>query len=767
MKNISNKKYNDIITSYEYAEKLSSALAQITKSLEVSDSDLAVSADSLTKIACLALQTSRVEVLEITDCGRAMRYVSCYDTTADGYVYDRPDFELEKHIEYKELLESERLISTNNNDVVELLINSRDAYSYKAVATLDAPIKVKGKLAGIVCIEQEPSESYPKKREWTIEEQNFASSLADLMTLAIIGAELRMAHELSEAANRAKSEFLAVMSHEIRTPMNSVMGFAELASSNSDNPQLVKEYLAKIIDGTKWLLNIINDILDISKIEAGKMELEDEPFELPDIISRCQSVVLPAAKDKGIELRVYAEPLYGKMLLGDPVRLYQVVLNLLSNAVKFTEKGIIRLSVKIENVEENSATVYIEINDTGIGMTPKQVSEIFESFIQADSSTMRKYGGTGLGLAITKKLVELMGGELKVSSTLGEGSTFSFAIKFETINDSDYSPGYLSYNTIEKPNFEGAVLVCDDNYMNQQVIREHLVNVGLNTVVVDNGLLGVEKVKERISKDEPPFDLILMDIYMPVMDGIDAAVNINRLETGTPIVAVTANIMASEIERYKKHGINDYLGKPFTSQELWRVLLKHLKPVSLEMVDGDEHERKANEILKKLQHRFVKDNQDKFDEIIKALTANDFKLAHRLIHSLKGNAGQIGKSTLETAANSIEILLRDEKLPIPNKLLNQLEIELKRVLDDLQPLLDKTEDEAEPMSTEQIIELLNSVTGMLKSKNPKVMKQLDNLHALPVEEKLVAELIRQIEEYDFTSALKIIEELKKKEWQNI
>jgi len=405
-----------------------------------------------------------------------------------------------------------------------------------------------------------------------------------LFIAGTIEKQIDKMREAAENANKAKSVFLAYMSHEIRTPMNSIMGFSELAleTPKDDAAPQVREYLNKIKDSTKWLLNIVNDILDISKVESGKMELENVPFTLEEVFSRCQSVILPIIKDKHLELSVYAEPTTGKKLLGDPVRLYQVLMNLLSNAVKFTNTGKIIVASTVKSSNNNKTTVYFEVKDTGIGMTDEQIQKVFSPFIQADSSTTRNYGGTGLGLSITKNIVELMGGELKVTSSPGSGSSFSFEIIFNTIDTSDETNDSKKHELIQKPQLNGLILVCDDNPMNQMVISEHLAQVGLEIVIAENGKIGVEKVQERRQKGEKPFDLILMDMFMPVMDGVEAASEILALNTGTPIVAMTANVMASDLENYKKQGMVDYISKPFTSQELWRVLLKYFAPVNKE-----------------------------------------------------------------------------------------------------------------------------------------------------------------------------------------
>jgi signal transduction histidine kinase/CheY-like chemotaxis protein len=387
--------------------------------------------------------------------------------------------------------------------------------------------------------------------------QNVWKNLIDM------AENLEDAREAAEFANRAKSDFLATMSHEIRTPMNSIMGFTELALDTVVNAQ-TKDCLIKIKDSTELLLRILNDILDISKIEAGKMELEYVPFNLHEVFARCQSVALPLIKEKGLELNIFEGPLRGKKVIGDPVRLYQALMNLLSNAVKFTKTGTVNFSLAIKRSVKDSATVHFEVKDSGIGMSPDQIQKIFEPFTQADSSTTRNFGGTGLGLAIAKNIVELMGGKLSVESTIGIGSTFSFEITFNTVDSYDSPAEFKESGIIEKPFFDNFVLICEDNRMNQEVVCEHLSRGGIRTMVADNGKAGVDAVRKRVEDGKPPFDVIFMDRFMPVMDGIEAASKIMNLDTGTPIIAMTANIMAGEKEKYRKNGMPDCLGKPFT-----------------------------------------------------------------------------------------------------------------------------------------------------------------------------------------------------------
>ena len=237
----------------------------------------------------------------------------------------------------------------------------------------------------------------------------------------------------AEARDKAKTQFLAAMSHELRTPMSSIMGFAELALKQSTSEQNTS-HLSKILDSTKRLMHIIDDILDISKIESGKFELQNEPFLLRDVFEQCQSIISSQAADKNLLLKFSVPTLPDRLLLGDPLRLYQVLLNLLSNAVKFTAKGFVELAAQVTQVTDDSVTISFKVFDCGIGLTSEQKEKIFQPFVQADSGTTRTHGGTGLGLAIASHLVEMMGGKLEVESTPRAGSTFSFEVNFEIID---------------------------------------------------------------------------------------------------------------------------------------------------------------------------------------------------------------------------------------------------------------------------------------------------------------------------------------------
>ena len=562
----------------------------------------------------------------------------------------------------------------------------------------------------------------------------------------------------AEVANRTKSTFLANMSHEIRTPMNSIIGFAELAQYG-DIPDKTRDYLTNIQESAQWLLNIINDILDISKIESGKIDLETIPFELPDIFAHCQSAIIPKTVEKGIMLYCYAEPSIGKKLLGDPIRLRQVIMNLLSNAVKFTNAGTVKLLASVTKSDEENATIQFEIKDSGIGLSKEQIERIFEPFKQADDTITRKFGGTGLGLTITKNIIELMGGTLKVESAIGIGSRFCFELEFGLIDDeSEQMIEKITVSDFEQPNFKGEILICEDNSLNQQVICDHLARVGLRTVVAYNGKEGVDAVEERIRNNKKPFDLIFMDIHMPVMDGLEAAEKIAELGAKTPIVALTANIMSNDLELYKASGMADTVGKPFTATDLWRCLVKFLTVDSYTDINPNRQAAEEAEGQKMLKTNFVKNNQETFYEFITSVENDDIKTAHRIAHTLKSNAGQINQKRLQAAAAVAEAMLSEGKNELNSEHIHDLDVELKNVLKELAPFLKETRVAAAPgdIDLEKTLKFLEELGLLLKEKDTHCIERLDEIAAIPGSE----ELLKHVEGFKFRQAIISLNSLK-------
>ncbi|MCL2183758.1 MAG: ATP-binding protein [Chitinispirillia bacterium] len=578
------------------------------------------------------------------------------------------------------------------------------------------------------------------------------------------------AARLAEEASQMKSSFLANMSHEIRTPMNSIIGFSELALDNNDFSQKTRDFLEKIKSSSEGLLAIINDILDISKIEAGKIIIENIPFDLHEVFKICQNIVNPKAQPKNISLFCYSEPAAGKKLIGDPVRLRQVLLNLLTNAVKFTNYGIVKfLSSITKEHEDGSVTVHFEVKDSGIGMDEEQLAKVFDPFTQADNSTTRKYGGTGLGLTITKNLIELMGGKLKVESSPGIGSKFHFDLTFQTCGANVKTEAFeddAAAGTV-RPHFDAEILVCEDNEMNQIVITEHLARVGIKTAIAANGKIGVELVEERIAgSGKKNFDLIFMDVHMPVMDGLEAVKKLAQMGNTAPIVALTANIMTTDQEAYQKHGMNEYLPKPFTKHELWNCLLKYIKPVRLESITTGEKQTQDNSDDKlriRLITNFLKDNQNKGAEIRNALSSGDTKLAHRLAHTLKGVASLVKQPVLQSVAYAVEHALYTENTGSAETLMETLEAELSKSLAELTRAMesaqanDGTGTPAKAIDKKQALELIGKLEPLLENSDSECLEIIDGLRSISATKKL----IEQVEDYDFDLALETLYTIKR------
>ena len=489
-----------------------------------------------------------------------------------------------------------------------------------------------------------------------VDDQLYGHVFDDVTEQRQVSAEIEQARTAAEAANQAKSDFLANVSHELRTPMNGIIGLSQLALL-TDLSQQQREYVANIARSGQNLLRIINDLLDASKLEAGRMDFELTPFSVAELLDDLAGVRAQIPSGKPVEVIFHVAPEVPRYLLGDRLRLGQCLINLLSNAIKFTESGRVELKIDITGSPDTS-TLRLSVTDTGIGISTETMSRLFSAFSQADAATARRYGGSGLGLHISREFARGMGGDLLAESSVGTGSCFTLTLPLRKADETFHHDLPFEAAASDAPQeFRGRrILVAEDDRVNQLVITQWLARAGIRTIVVTNG----HEVLEQLATGQGRPDAVLMDVQMPGMDGLEATRQLRRLGYTLPIIGLSAGASAPEQEICLTSGMNDFIAKPIDIDELWGCLTRWVPPrMEVEPNLGEDTSVEArflhnSEALALARAVFLEGHGEDAARLRKLCATDDKATMGRLAHGLKGASATLGFDALAALANEIE-----------------------------------------------------------------------------------------------------------------